>query len=156
MAQSFFVTDITIGRGTHGQTEDIGNVISCDNMGNMVFRDRYINGGIGVTLTQLLNGGGGSGGTGDSKTKEVQVGDWQFDRNDPIYNRDFWYVDIYYALIGFPVENLDPKKVRATAKLIISPTVTEEIEFDDILVYNDHIKVISSSKIHCYVNIEIT
>jgi hypothetical protein len=121
-------------------------------MGNMIFRDRYINAGIGVTLTQLLNGGGGTGGA--SKTKEIQIGDWQFDRNDPIYNRDFWYVDIYYALIGFTIETLDPKKVRATVKLIVSPTIAEDIEFDEIIIYNDHIKAISSNRIHCYVNIE--
>jgi hypothetical protein len=156
MAQSFYVTDITIGRGPQPHNPDPGNVISCDNMGNMVFRDRYV--GAGATLTQLLNGGGGGTGGGASVTKKVNTTDWVFERTDQVYNRTFWSVTLYFSLIGFTVENLDPTKLRATGRLIITsnPLVTEEIEFDDILIYTDRIKITSSAKAHCYINIEST
>jgi hypothetical protein len=145
MAQSFYVTDVTIGRE--------GNVITYANDGSMVFSDRFVP---GVRLVDLLNGSGSEGGGAASITKEVLTTDWGLDHHDPIYNRDFWTVSLYYALIGFNIQLTDPTKVRATAHLIIttSPLATETIEFDDILTYSDHLKIVSSSKAHCYINVE--
>jgi len=153
MAQSFYVTDITIGRSNHHGNSDQGNIITCDNMGNMVFKDRYV--GAGATLTQLLNGGGGSS-TGSSVSKELAVTDWVFERTDSVYNRTFWSYTLYFSSIGLLVD--DTSKLRASGRLIVSttPLVTEEVEFDDILIYADHIKIISSNKAHCYINIEST
>lgn len=145
MAQSFYVTDITIGRE--------GNLITYANDGSMIFKDRYVS---GVRLVDLLNGSGNQGTA--SVTKEILVGDWAFERHDQVYNRDFWSINIFYALVGFNIQTTVQNKIRATGQLIktVSPLVTEYIEFDDVLIYNDHLKVVSSNKVHCYVNIEST
>lgn len=147
MAQSFYVTDITIGRE--------GNVITFANDGSMVFKDRFVS---GVRLVDLLNGSGGGGTGAASITKEVLLSDWVLDHHDQVYNRDFWTVSLYYALIGFNIQVTDQTKIRATGKLIIStsPLITEDVEFDDILIYSDHLKIVSSNKAHCYINIEST
>jgi hypothetical protein len=76
MAQSFYVTDVTIGRE--------GNVITYANDGSMVFSDRFVP---GVRLVDLLNGSGSEGGGAASITKEVLTTDWGLDHHDPIYNR---------------------------------------------------------------------
>lgn len=145
MAQSFYVTDITIGRE--------GNLITYANDGSMIFKDRYVS---GVRLVDLLNGSGNQGTA--SVTKEIMIGDWSFERHDQVYNRDFWSVNIFYALVGFNIQTTVQNKIRATGQLIktVSPLVSEYIEFDDVLIYNDHLKVISSNKVHCYINIEST
>jgi hypothetical protein len=120
----------------------------------MVFSDRFVP---GVRLVDLLNGNGGGGGK-PSVSKEIQVTDWVFDHNDPVYNRDFWSVTLYYSLLGFNIQVTDQTKITILTNLIKteSPLVTEEIEFDDIFIYEDRFKVISSSKIHCVINVSTT
>lgn len=145
MAQSFYVTDITIGRD--------GNGITYANDGSMVFKDRFVS---GVRLVDLLNGNENEGAS--SISKEVLLTDWVAESQDQVYNRDFWSVTLYYVLIGFNVQLTDINKLRATGHLITStaPLVTENIEFHEIMIYPDKLKVISSNKVHCYINIEST
>jgi hypothetical protein len=131
-----------------------GNRIKCANDGSMVFSDRFVS---GVRLVDLLNGSGGGGGK-PSVTEEVLVTDWVFDHHDQVYDRDFWSVTIYYALIGFNIQVTDQTKVDVLARIILneSPLSIEYIEFDDLQIYEDRIKVVSSSKIHCLLNISTT
>lgn len=140
-------TEIEIGRK--------GNTISHDNDGNMVLKDKFVT----VKLADLasnINNNGGSGGK-KSFTIEVQSTDWAFERLDSIYNRSFWSVNLYYNVHGVNVDSSDITKFQITTNEIISqsPLVLEDVKFEDIIIYTDRIKIISSSKIHCYINLEV-
>jgi hypothetical protein len=142
MAQSFYVSDITIGRE--------GNKISYANDGSMIFSDRYVP---YVRLIDLLNNSGGGGGSA-AIVREIAVGDWGLDYHDNIYDRDFWSITLTY--IGLGISSPDPDKIRVEGKIILStsPFIAEKIEFDNIITTSTFIKLTVSSKIHCFAIVE--
>lgn len=139
--EPFQITECQIGR--------VGNKITYDDDGSMIFTDRFVS---RVRLIDLLNGG--SGGSSSSYTKELLITDWIFERHDNVYDRDFWSASIYYAVVGITITDIT--KIIVDSKLYVSSTVSENIEFEDILIMSDHIKIVSTDKVRCYINISTT
>jgi hypothetical protein len=131
-------SEIEIGR--------LGNRVFYDADGSMCFADKYVS---KVRLVELLKH---SGDSSDSEVVEITTGSWALDHHDNVFNRDFWYVEFILSTLGFAN---DTKLI--TRGLVVkspSPLITEEISFDEVLLYSNKIRIISSEKIHCFLIIE--
>jgi hypothetical protein len=123
-----------------------GNRVFYDADGSMCFSDRFVT---KVRLIELLQHSGGG-----SNTKIVSVADtsWQLDHHDNVYNRDFWNVEFLLTALTIP----NNTTLTVTGLIVVSqvPLITEEVSFDEIQLFSNKLKVISSEKINCFLVIE--
>jgi hypothetical protein len=135
-------------RTTELEVGQPNNKISFSNDGSMTFSDRYYT---NVRLSDLV---GGAGGGSVVYKVEVNTLNWQEYSVDTENDITYWYTDIVYSNIQMPTNDLE--KVRTDIKLIIStsPFITEDITIHAIQILEDRIKLISTEKIHCIINIE--
>jgi hypothetical protein len=131
------VTDIQIGAP--------GNHVFYDADGSMCFADKFVS---KVRLVELLKHGNDA----NNEVVEVPASAWILSHHDNVYDRDFWYVEFNLGTLG--VQN--NKKVTTKGLVVISPSplITEEISFDEVQLYPNKIKIISSEKIHCFLIFE--